>query len=279
MKDTFFSVNNKANLRGELRDISTPQVMGILNATDDSFYADSRILNQNIDSRVERMISEKPDIIDIGGQSTRPGAVQVDQQKEIDRVLPVIEKVKKKFDGPISIDTFNSEVAEKAIKAGASIINDVMGGAADSEIFAVAGRYQTPYILMHTRGTPANMHPKTNYDNLILDLQEYFSDKIQILKQNNVNDIILDPGFGFAKTAKQNLELLRSINHFRIHGCPILIGVSRKSTVQKLLDVDAQNALHGTSLLNYTALQNGAQILRVHDVKAAKECIKVWGAF
>lgn len=253
--------------------------MAIVNATDDSFYQKSRLNKRNLEDKIKKIKTLQPDIIDIGGQSTRPGAPLITPKEEIARIVPVIERINNFFEGPISIDTFRSEVAEEAIKAGASIINDVSGGQLDAAIFDVAAQYKVPYVLTHMRGTPDTMQKQTDYQNLIVDLKQYFSEKIRQLHAAGVHDLILDPGFGFAKTPQQNLRLIKLLQQFRSFGYPVLIGVSRKSTIQRFLNTNAENALNGTSILHTLALQNGAGILRVHDILEAQECIRLYEAY
>lgn len=253
--------------------------MYIVNATDDSFFENSRINDHSVTSKINTIQNLQPDIIDIGGQSTRPGASIISVQEELDRVIPIIEKIKPSFHGPISIDTFRSQVAEEAIKVGANIINDVSGGQFDPKIYDVAAQHSAPYILMHLRGTPENMQHQTEYNNLTVDLKQYFSERIKLLNSKGVKDIILDPGFGFAKTVQQNLQLIQNLQHFKSFGFPVLMGLSRKSTIQKILKTNTENALNGTSILHTLALQNGADILRVHDPLEAQQCIQLWKAY
>lgn len=276
-KDTFFQVKTTLNVKGKLLDLSSPLVMGILNITPDSFYAGSRLdKKEEILKRVETFIAEGVDVIDIGAYSSRPGAEDVSAQEEMDRLLPVITAIKESFpEAILSVDTFRGNVAEAAIGAGAHIINDISGGELDNEMFATVAKLQVPYVLMHMKGTPKNMSSLTQYDDLFGDLMEYFSGKINHLKALGVKDIILDPGFGFAKNTEQNYYLLSRINEMRILGYPVLVGISRKTMIWKTLGIKPEEALNGTTVLNVLALQNGASILRVHDVMQAKECIKL----
>ena len=259
-------------------DLSSPKVMGIINATPDSFYDGG--VNIDLDKavlKVEKMLKEGADIIDIGGYSTKPNASEVSIEEEESRVIPLIKTLILKFpDIVISIDTFRSKVAEKAINAGASIINDVSGGNLDDEMFETVAKLKVPYILMHMRGTPATMQNLTAYDHLIKDIVLELSEKLKILRSLQVNDVIIDPGFGFAKSLAQNYEILNNLSYFKQLDCPILVGVSRKSMIYKLLGVDAVNALNGTTALNMAALHNGGAILRVHDVKDAVETVKIY---
>lgn len=274
-------VNKKTiNVRGRLIDLSTPLVMGIVNVTPDSFYSNSRVdSEQAIVDRVGEMIEERADMIDIGGYSTRPGAAEVDEHEETQRVLSVIETVKKYFpEIIISVDTFRSQVARVAIQAGGDIINDVSGGTLDEHMFDTVAELKVPYILMHMRGTPETMSQLTDYNNLIVDIIKELKSSIDILKQKGVADIWIDPGFGFAKTIEQNFMLLQSLAEFEQLGYPIFVGLSRKATIYKTLGIGPEEALNGTTVLNTLAIDRGASLLRVHDVKAAVEVIKLWKA-
>ncbi len=277
-KDKAFSHKKTLLTKGNLMDLSSPKVMGIINATPDSFYDGG--VNIDLDKavlKVEKMLKEGADIIDIGGYSTKPNASEVSIEEEESRVIPLIKTLILKFpDIVISIDTFRSKVAEKAINAGASIINDVSGGNLDDEMFETVAKLKVPYILMHMRGTPATMQNLTAYDHLIKDIVLELSEKLKILRSLQVNDVIIDPGFGFAKSLAQNYEILNNLSYFKQLDCPILVGVSRKSMIYKLLGVDAVNALNGTTALNMAALLNGGAILRVHDVKDAVETVKIY---
>ena len=263
------------NINGTLLDLSTPKIMGILNITPDSFYdggvfnSDKKILNQ-----VEKMISEGADMIDIGGYSSRPGANEVNIDDEIGRVIPAIELIKNKFgDAIISVDTFRSKVAKKAINAGASIINDISSGDLDSEMFNCVAKLKVPYIMMHMKGTPNNMQKNPEYENVIVEIVKNLSNKLFLAKKAGIIDVIIDPGFGFGKTATHNYSILKNLSFFKELGCPILVGISRKTMIYKLLDKNPENALNGTTCLNTISIINGAKILRVHDVKEAKEVI------
>jgi len=277
-KDKAFSHKKTLLTKGNLMDLSSPKVMGIINATPDSFYDGG--VNIDLDKavlKVEKMLKEGADIIDIGGYSTKPNASEVSIEEEESRVIPLIKTLILKFpDIVISIDTFRSKVAEKAINAGASIINDVSGGNLDDEMFETVAKLKVPYILMHMRGTPATMQNLTAYDHLIKDIVLELSEKLKILRSLQVNDVIIDPGFGFAKSLAQNYEILNNLSYFKQLDCPVLVGVSRKSMIYKLLGVDAVNALNGTTALNMAALLNGGAILRVHDVKDAVETVKIY---
>ena len=268
------------NVRGELLDLSLPRVMGILNITPDSFYEKSRF--DSLDTVLERvgaMETEGATFIDIGGYSTRPGAKEVCVEEEIDRIESIIEPIDKYFPKLIiSIDTFRSKVAKKAVEKGADIINDVSGGELDSEMFDTVAALGVPYVLMHMRGTPQTMGSLTQYDHLVSDLLKEMGEKIVALKHRGVKDIIVDPGFGFAKSIAQNFELLQNLSEFGQLGYPVLAGLSRKATIYKTLNITADEALNGTTVLNTIALQQGASILRVHDVKPAVEAVKLWMA-
>ena len=268
------------NCNGRLIDLSEPKIMGILNTTPDSFYDGGS--NQSINlilEKVEKHLSEGADILDIGGYSTKPGAETISEQEEIDRTAPIIETIIKNHpELIISIDTFRGNVAHEAVKAGASIINDVSGWELDENMFAAIRDLKVPYILMHMKGTPQTMQKNAEYKDVTLEVNEYFAKKITQLKAAKINDIILDPGFGFAKTLEQNYELFSKMEALGFGDFPLLVGISRKSMIYKLFDTTPQEALNGTSVLNMVALQKGAKILRVHDVKAAKETLQIYNA-
>ncbi|WP_235689716.1 dihydropteroate synthase [Fulvivirga lutea] len=277
-QDTFFSSKKTLNIRGNAVSLNVPLVMGILNVTPDSFYEGSRVEQEKeIITRATKMVEDGAAIIDIGGYSTRPGAVDISVKEEIDRVIPAIKAIRKELtDSYISIDTFRSEVAKEALNAGADIINDVSGGELDDGMFDLIEQTNVPYILMHMRGTPQTMKEYTNYDHLILEIIDYFQKKVTDLRARGIHDIIIDPGFGFAKTVPQNFELLKKLKELKTLELPILVGISRKSMIYKSLDISAAEALNGTTALNMIALQNGASILRVHDVKEAAETVKLF---
>ncbi|SEJ80887.1 dihydropteroate synthase [Dyadobacter sp. SG02] len=268
------------NIRGTLLDLSTPVVMGIMNITPDSFYSGSRVAA--VDEIVEKagqMLSEGAGMIDIGGYSTRPGAREVSAQEEADRIESAVEPLAKFFpDLIISVDTFRAEVAERGIRKGAHIINDVAGGTLDDAIFDTVARLRVPYILMHMRGTPQTMNDLTHYERLVPDILRDLREKAIILQSKGVADLIIDPGFGFAKTIAQNFELMRELEQFKLLGYPVLVGISRKTTIYKTLHISPDEALNGTTVLNTLALERGASILRVHDVKPAVEAVKLWMA-
>lgn len=268
------------NCAGTLIDLNTPKVMGILNQTPDSFYDGGRYSNPNaVLDRVEQMLFNGASFIDIGGYSSRPGAPEVSEQEELNRVIPTINTVVKAFpDAVISIDTFRSAVAKAAIDSGAAMINDISGGDRDPEIYRVAARHQVPYILMHMRGTPQTMSTLTDYDNVVMEVTQDLAKKLKQIRPHGVNDLIVDPGFGFAKNLAQNYTLLGKLDHLKLLNTPILVGVSRKSMIYKLLQTDPENALNGTTAANTIALLKGASILRVHDVAPAIEVVKLVGA-
>lgn len=268
------------NLRGRLVDLSVPLVMGIVNSTPDSFYKGSRINSSDaVVDRVGVMLNEGASLVDIGGYSTRPGALEVSLEEETDRVLSVVVPLAKYFpELIISIDTFRSDVARAAIQHGAHIVNDVSGGALDEQMFDTVAELGVPYILMHMRGTPETMSQLTDYDNLVVDIIRELKGKINTLRQNGVVDVLVDPGFGFAKNISQNFEILKNLSEFALLGCPVLAGLSRKGTIYKTLGIEAEDALNGTTVLNTLALEQGASILRVHDVKPAVEAVKLWMA-
>lgn len=264
------------NCRGKIITLDEPKIMGILNLTPDSFYAGSRITEQNLIEKAGRMIADGADFLDIGGYSSRPGASDISEKEELRRILPAIELLADCFPGiPLSADTFRSRVAAEAVKAGASIINDISGGEADENMFRTVAGLQVPYVLMHMRGNPRTMKNLTGYKDLMGELIYYFSEKIYLLSDLGVNDIILDPGFGFAKTISQNFDLLRNLNDLNILKLPVMVGLSRKSMIYKTLDTGPEDALNGTTVLNTIALLNNAKILRVHDVKQARETVKL----
>ncbi|MFD2935250.1 dihydropteroate synthase [Spirosoma flavum] len=268
------------NCRGRLVDLAQPAVMGILNITPDSFFADSRVSLDKTVSTAEKMLAEGATFLDIGGYSTRPGAIEVSPIQEADRVLPVVEAILDSFpDALISIDTFRASVARQAIESGASIINDVSGGTLDSAMFTTVAdlsKYMSiPYILMHMRGTPQTMQSLTTYKNVVTDVIDELAIRLVELRALGLKDVILDPGFGFAKTPKQNFDLLSHLDDFHLFNEPLLIGLSRKTTIWKTLTIKAEEALNGTTVLNTAALLKGASILRVHDVREAVEAVKL----
>jgi len=276
-KDTFLNRKVTLNLKGRLLDLSSPQVMGILNLTPDSFYGNSRI--SSVDAalkRAETCLEEGASFIDIGAYSSRPGADEVSTKEELKRIIPAVAEISKRFpEAILSIDTFRAKVARESIEAGAHVINDISGGELDEDMFETAATLNVPYILMHMKGDPKTMQKNPVYDNIGLEVVDYFAAKVARLKQLGLHDIILDPGFGFAKTVSHNYQLLNQLGHLDLFGLPVLVGFSRKSMIYKLLGTTPEEALNGTTILNTIALQKGAAILRVHDVRAAAECIKL----
>ncbi|MDY8134372.1 dihydropteroate synthase [Aquimarina sp. 2201CG5-10] len=263
------------NCKGSLIDLSTPKVMGILNLTPDSFYDGGKYKNEQLILRqTEKMLTAGATFIDLGAYSSRPGAEHISKKEELNRIVPVVELLVKKFpDVLLSIDTFRSDVAQACIEEGAAIINDISSGNLDEAMIPLIGKLKVPYIMMHMKGTPQTMKSLDYYDDLIKEIQLYFAEKIALAKKNGINDIIIDPGFGFAKNINQNFELLKKISLLHFHNVPVLAGVSRKSMIYKTLNIEASDALNGTTCLNTIALLNGSSILRVHDVKEAIECI------
>lgn len=261
------------NCKGKIISTETPLVMGIINATPDSFYKGD--LHSDMIELAGKMISEGADILDIGGQSTRPGAELISADEEMKRIIPVIRAVLEKFPGTvISVDTFYSSVATAAVDAGASIINDISGGEADKEMIPLIGAMgNVPYVCMHTKGMPADMQQYAQYENVTREVLDYFIRKSDECKKAGIKDMIIDPGFGFAKNAEHNFILLRELELFRMFEKPLLAGISRKSTIYKTLGITPEEALNGTTTLNTIALLNGADILRVHDVKEAKQAV------
>jgi dihydropteroate synthase len=258
--------------------LETPLVMGILNVTPDSFYPASRVAEIEKALYVaEKMIRDGADILDIGGYSSRPGAIDISEEEEIKRIVPVVENLSLHFpDIPLSVDTFRSRVAREALDAGACMVNDISGGQADDKMFETVAQRQVPYVLMHMRGTPQTMMQLTGYDpDPVTVINRYFAVKIKALHDLHLNDIILDPGFGFAKTMEQNYYILKRLEAFAIHKKPILVGMSRKSMLFKLLGKSPGEMLNATTVVNTVALLKGASILRVHDVKEAVEAVKI----
>lgn len=261
---------------GQLIHAEKPMIMGILNLTPDSFYTLSRTDDEAVLERAAQLISEGADILDLGGQSTRPGAERISADEEWARIGEALAAIRKAFPSTlISIDTFYSSVAEKAVQQGADLINDVSAGSIDPNMFATAGRLGVPYVLMHMQGDPQSMQKSPVYENVVQDILLFFSKKINELRNAGVKDILLDPGFGFGKTLEHNFTILRELDQFHLLGCPLLIGMSRKKMIQNVTNKDAENALNGTVAANTIALLNGASILRVHDVAAAKDAISI----
>lgn len=268
------------NCHGQLIDLTKPRVMGILNVTPDSFYdggkykSDLDFLNQT-----EKMLDDGATFIDIGAYSSRPGAAVVETEDELNRIVPIIDLIMHNFPkAKISVDTFRAIVARQCVEHGASIINDISAGLMDDLMLTTVGELHVPYIMMHMRGTPLTMNSFTEYTDITKDLIFYFSERINAAREHGISDIVVDPGFGFSKTKEQNHDLLNRLGHLEILGQPVLAGISRKSMVYNELKINAQDALNGTSVLNTIALLHGANILRVHDVKEAVECVKLVSA-
>lgn len=268
------------NCKGELIDLSTTKVMGILNITPDSFYDGGKYKDEgSILRQVEKMLTEGAGFIDAGAYSSRPGADHLSVDTELSRIVPVVDLLLREFpDILLSIDTFRSEVARHCLEAGACMINDISGGDLDPKMMQTVASFQVPYIVMHMRGNPQNMTEQTAYDNMIVEIRKSFSEKLARARSLKINDIIIDPGFGFAKTRKQNFELLNHLELFNTFEVPMLVGLSRKSMIYKTLDINASQALNGTTALHMVALSKGANILRVHDVREAVECVKLYRA-
>ncbi|PXY46984.1 dihydropteroate synthase [Flavobacterium hydrophilum] len=266
------------NCKGSLIDLTIPKVMGILNVTPNSFFDGGKYKNETeIVSQVEKMLTEGADFIDIGAYSSKPSAEFVSEQEEIERIVPVIELIMKHFpETLLSIDTFRSEVAKASIENGAAIINDIAAAELDDKMFEVIAKYNVPYIMMHMRGNPQTMQSLTQYDDIIKEMLFYFSEKVTKARSLGINDLIIDPGFGFAKTIDQNFEVMQKMELFNLLELPVLAGISRKSMIYKTLSITAAEALNGTTFLNTIALTKGAKILRVHDVKEAVECITLF---
>lgn len=266
------------NCNGKLIDLSSPKVMGILNVTPNSFFDGGRHSDEKeILKQVEKMLLEGATFIDIGGYSSKPSAEFVSEEEELQRILPVVQKVVQEFpEAIISIDTFRSKVAKETIENGAAIINDISAGNLDGKMLETIAQLQVPYIMMHMRGTPQTMQTLTQYENIVKDILFYFSEKVAYARSLGINDLIIDPGFGFAKTVEQNFEVLSKLELFQMVELPILAGVSRKSMIYKTLETSAEFALNGTTSLNTISLLKGAKILRVHDVKEAVECVKLY---
>lgn len=278
LKSMFPEKPRYINAGGRLIDLSVPRVMGILNITPDSFYAGSRYNSENeILKAATKMIEEGADILDVGGYSSRPGAKDISVEEESTRVLKAIKLINKELpDAIISVDTFRSGIAREAVvECGALMINDISGGEADTSMFETVRRLNVPYILMHMKGVPRTMHIKPVYEDIVADILKWFGERIYMMNSAGLKDIIIDPGFGFGKTIDNNFELLRRLGDFSITGLPLLVGISRKSMIWKTLNISSEEALNGTTALNEIALANGADILRVHDVKEAVQTIKL----
>jgi len=271
-------LNYTLNCSGKLISLQQPLIMGILNLTPDSFFDGGKHNStEKALQQTEKMLAEGADIIDVGGYSTRPNAKDISEKEELNRVLPVIEAIKARFpECIISIDTFRASVAQRAVEAGASIVNDISGGQLDEKMFEAVAQMQVPYILMHSRGNPQTMSQLCHYENIFLEILHFFEQRIEKLTILGVKDVILDLGFGFAKTREQNFLLLKHLSYFQLLERPMLVGVSRKSMIYKTLGIEPSQALNGTTALNMFALTQGANLLRVHDVAAAKETLLLW---
>lgn len=261
------------NCKGKLLLIGKPLIMGIVNINNDSFYAGSRVQDPGEIIRIaEQMVQDGADIIDIGGQSTRPGSERITAEEEMQRVLPVIEMLTTKSNNALlSIDTYHASVAEAAVNAGASIVNDISAGGMDKNMIDTVASLGVPYICMHIKGVPETMHLDIRYENILTEVLDFFIKKINECRLAGIKDVIIDPGFGFGKSIQDNLILLKNLSVFKITGKPVMAGLSRKSTIYKTLHTTAEDSLNGSTVLNTIALQNGASILRVHDVKEARE--------
>lgn len=272
------SAHTTLNCKGKLLNLDAPLVMGILNITPDSFYDGGRyVVAEAALQRAALLLEEGAAIIDIGGMSSRPGAEILSPAEELQRVLPVTEAIMQRFpEAILSIDTVHAQVAEACVEAGVSIVNDISGGNLDEKMFETVAKLGVPYILMHMRGVPGNMQQQPVYEDVVSEVLDFFIERIGRLRALGVKDIVLDPGFGFGKTMTHNYQLLKNMRVFQITGCPVLAGISRKSMVWKLLKSSAAEAQNGTTALHMIALQQGAKILRVHDVRPAMETIRLW---
>ena len=266
------------NCKGLLVDLSAPKVMGILNVTPNSFFDGGKYKNETeILSQVEKMVVDGATFIDIGAYSSKPNAEFVVEQEEIYRIVPVVDLILKHFpEAILSIDTFRGEVAKASIESGAAIINDIAAGNLDNNMFEIIAKYNVPYVMMHMRGNPQTMQTLTDYDDIVKEMLFYFSEKVAKARSFGINDLMIDPGFGFAKTVGQNYEVFQKMELFNMLELPLLVGVSRKSMIYKTLGTTIENALNGTTVLNTLALTKGAKILRVHDVKEAVECVALF---
>lgn len=278
MIQSFFNTAKTINCKGQLIDLSKPKVMGIVNITPDSFYGKSRFIGKkNVIQRIEQIVNEGVDIVDIGAYSSRPGADHIDEEIEWNRLAPVLEVIRNYNENLIvSVDTFRSGIATKTVKQfNVDIINDISAGSMDDIMFETIAELGVPYIIMHMQGNPQNMQQNPKYEHLMREVFYYFAQKVTKLNELGVSDIIIDPGFGFGKTMEHNYEILNKLDEFKVFELPLLVGLSRKSMIYKLLETDAENALNGTTVLNTMALTKGANILRVHDVKEAVELVKL----
>jgi dihydropteroate synthase len=266
------------NCKGQLIDLATPKVMGILNITPNSFFDGGKYKNETeLLERVQKMLNDGADFIDVGAYSSKPNAQFVSEEEEISRIVPVVNLLQKHFPEIIlSIDTFRAGVAKICIENGAEIINDISAGKLDDKMLETIAKFQVPYIMMHMKGTPQTMQTFTQYEDIVKEMLFYFSERVAAARAFGINDLIVDPGFGFAKTLEQNYEVMQKLELFQMLELPLLIGISRKSMIYKALDINAETALNGTTVLNTIALTKGAKILRVHDVKEAVECVRLF---
>ena len=280
MQNTAFSRNITLNVNGRLLALHKPVVMGILNVTPDSFFDGGRYdTGLKILQRAEKIITEGATFLDIGGYSSRPGAPDISEEEELNRVLPAIKELVKNFpEVMLSIDTFRSEVAKAAVGEGASLVNDISGGSIDQRMIETVAALKVPYIFMHMKGTPRTMNKLATYENLLPEIIDYFHQRVHLLRQAGIKDIVIDPGFGFAKTREHNFQLLNHLDLLKIFQLPVLVGLSRKSMIWRTLEIEPEDALNGTTALNTIALMKGASILRVHDVKEAMQLLKLWDA-
>jgi dihydropteroate synthase len=279
IEDKLFPQKYTLQIKGRLISLDKPRIMGILNLTPDSFFEGSRIAKNrdSILSAAGKMIQEGADFLDLGGYSTRPGATNISIQEELGRVVPAVELIRREFpEVLISVDTFRSTVAKESVSAGADLVNDISSGNLDENMLPLVAQLGVPYIAMHMKGNPQNMQQQSNYSDILTEILYYFAEKVDLIKKLGIKDVIIDPGFGFAKTVEQNFFLLKNLKSFEVLGFPLLAGLSRKSMIYKTLQIDPKNALNGTTALNMFALLQGANILRVHDVKEAKETIKLY---
>lgn len=277
-ENTTFSRERVLNIRGKLFTISTPQVMGIVNCTPDSFYSDSRSSTLEKQQKlIDLHVKNGATWLDIGGYSSRPGAEHISEQEEIERIKFAVSYALEAYpEVKISVDTFQSGVASYVLEQGAHLINDISGGLINPELFSITASHQIPYVLMHMRGTPQTMAQLNKYDNLLREVMVELGSQVEKAKTAGLNDLIIDPGFGFAKNSEQNLELFAYLEAFQLFDFPVLVGISRKSMIYKTLGIEAEDSLNGTSVLNAIALAKGADILRVHDVKEAFETVNLW---
>lgn len=276
-KDNFFYTKYTMNCGGRLISFDKALIMGIINLTPDSFYEKSRQSSElSALKQAEKMLNDGADILDLGAVSTRPGSEEISEEEELKRLLPALKSIRKSFpECIISVDTWRSEIAKAAVNEGADIINDISGGTMDANMFETIAQFKVPYILMHIQGTPQTMQQNPTYNDVVNEVIDFLAERIQKLRLLGVADIIVDPGFGFGKTPEHNFTLLKHLEQFAILDCPILVGVSRKSMITKTLNIIANDALNGTTVLNTIALMKGAKILRVHDVKEAVEAVKL----